>query len=249
MSDAMRPEARPQLAKERIAAVLSQWRQPSDTPDIDEIAISPTHVALDGRELPRVAQVSTRYGRLLNLLVRMFQPQSILEIGMATGVSSAYIARARHSYRSRAPSRHVIIDPFQTTDWAGGGRALLARLELSEGVELMEETSVFAVPQLEKSGRRFDFAFIDGNHCFDYTLADVLVADRVLVVGGLLVIDDALSFGVKPAIRYLDRYRHNLRRIRLDPPMVHYLRETVLRRRRFAVYQKISDDNRGADGI
>ena len=79
----MKPEARPQLAKERIAAVLSQWRQPSDTPDFDEIAISPTHVA----------------------------------------------------------------------------------------------------------------------------------------------------------------------RIRLDPPMVHYLRETVLRRRRFAVYQKISDDNRGADGI
>lgn len=237
------------LTAARIDTVMKQWRHPTDTADLDEIATSPTYVTLDGREVPRLWQVSTRYGRLLYLLVKAFKPRSILEIGMATGVSSAYIARARQSYRLEVPSSHVIVDPFQATDWGGGGRALLPRLGLAEDVEIIEEASVFAVAQIEKAGRRFDFVFIDGNHCLDYTLADVLVSDRVLEIGGLLVLDDAHSFGVKPAVNYLDRNRSNLQRIRLDPPIVHFLREAVEKRRRFAVYQKTSHDVRGADGV
>lgn len=238
-----------QLTTARIATTLRQWRDQSDTPDLDEIATSPTYVTLDGRDVPRDWQLSKRYGRLLYLLVKTFQPKSILEIGMATGVSSAYIARARQSYASQTASSHVIVDPFQTTDWGGGGKALLSQLGLTDGIEIVEEPSVFAVPLLEKSGRRFDFVFIDGNHCLDYTLADVLVSDRVLHTGGLLVLDDAHSFGVKPAVRYLDHSRFNLRRILLDPFAVHFLREAVEKRRRFAVYQKISHDVRGADGV
>lgn len=247
----MAPQSREtqMLTMARIASVLNQWRNPTDTADLDEITTSRSYVTLDGREVPREWQVSTRYGRLLHLLVKTFRPRSVLEIGMATGVSSAYIARARQSYALEVPSSHVIVDPFQTTDWGGGGRALLSRLGLADGVEIIEETSVSAVPQIEKAGRQFDFVFIDGNHCLDYTLADVLVSDRVLSIGGLMVLDDAHSFGVKAAVTYLDRHRHNLKRVRLEHPVVHFLREAVEKRRRFALYEKTSQDVRGAGGI
>ena len=41
----------------------------------------------------------------------------------------------------------------------------------------------------------FDFIFIDGWHTFDYTLVDMFYADRLLRIGGYLLIDDALHSG------------------------------------------------------
>ena len=41
----------------------------------------------------------------------------------------------------------------------------------------------------------FDFIFIDGWHTFDYTLVDMFYADRLLRIGGYLLIDDALHQG------------------------------------------------------
>ncbi len=232
-----------------IASVLRRWQGATVTPDLDAIASSASYTTEDGREMPRTEQVSVRYGRLLHGLVSEYRPVRMLEIGMATGISAAYAARARQSYAAERPSRQVIVDPFQTVDWGGGGRALLDRLGLSTGVEVIAATSLVALPRLEQAGDRFDFIFIDGNHCFDYVMADLVMADRVLDVGGLLVLDDGYSFGVRTAIRYASHHRPNLRRVLLDPPLVHWLRERILKRRRFAVFQKVAHDARGASAF
>ena len=63
------------------------------------------------------------------------------------------------------------------------------------------------------------------------------------------VLDDSTDFGVKLAVRYLDKYRRNLKRIRFDTPIGHLIREVTNRRRRLTVYQKTGEDQRGADGI
>lgn len=229
---------------------LNAWKAHTETPDLDRIALSPTTLSEDGHEIPLHSQISIRYAHFLYQLVALFRPERVLEIGMANGISSAFIARARRGYAIEGEAQaHIIIDPFQSSAWKGAGRALLRRLELDAHVEIMEDYSIHAVSVLEKQGCLFDFVFIDGNHCLDYTLADVLLCDRVVRIGGILTMDDSTDFGVKTAVPYLDKYRANLTRIRFDTPAVHWIRECFNKRRRITVYQKTSHDGRGADGI
>lgn len=227
---------------------LLSWKNCSETQDLDRIAQSKTTFTESGEKVELTSQINFRYGRFLYVLVKMFEPLTLLEVGMANGISSAYMAKAQNSYLQKKDA-HVIIDPFQSSQWFNAGIALLKRLGLYENVKFIEDYSVSAIPQLEKEKYRFDFVFIDGSHCLDHTLTDLVTADRVLNIGGLIVFDDSTDFGVKYAIKYIDRYRYNLRRIKFDINLVHALREMTNKRRRLTVYQKIAADDRGADGI
>lgn len=231
-----------------VTQFLASWDSCTETEDLDALAVAETTLGEGGSTVALRCQINARYGRFLYVLVRMLQPARILEIGMANGISSAYIAMAQNTY-GKTRNAHIIIDPFQSTQWQNAGKALLKRLDLYHNVTVLEDYSLRAIPELEKQGQTFDFAFIDGNHCLDYTLSDLLLADRVLHTGGLIVLDDSTDFGVKLAVRYLDRYRHNLRRIRFDNAIGHFFREMTNRRRRLTVYQKTGEDQRGADGI
>lgn len=231
-----------------VGQFLKSWNTCGETKDLDRIAEAQTTLTERGNPVELRCQINARYGRFLYVLVRMFQPLRIIEIGMANGISSAYMAKAQTGY-VKMPNAHRIIDPFQSLQWQNAGRALLKRLGLDHNVSVTEDYSLRAIPELEKNGERFDFAFIDGNHCLDYTLSDLLLADRVLHTGGLIVLDDSTDFGVKRAVRYLDKYRVNLKRIVFDHPLAHIIREVTNRRRRLTVYQKIGEDERGADGI
>ena len=234
---------------EKLAAqFLTSWHSCAETADLDQIAGAKTTLSEGGTPVDLRCQINAKYGRFLYVLVRMFQPSRIIEIGMANGVSSAYIAKAQNAYE-RTQSAHTIIDPFQSSQWHNAGKALLKRLELDHNVKLVEDYSLRAIPEMEKRGEKFDFAFIDGNHCLDYTLSDLVLTDRVLHVGGLIVLDDSTDFGVKPAVKYIDKHRHNLKRIKFDISIGHFIREVTNRRRRLTVYQKSSEDERGADGI
>jgi predicted O-methyltransferase YrrM len=230
-----------------IREFLRQWKDCVETHDLDRIASNSTILAEDGRQVELKWQVNKRYARFLYLLVKMCEPEKILEIGMANGISSAYIAKAQNLY-SRKKDTHVIVDPYQSSNWHNAGKALLERLELHHNVIVIEDYSYSAIPGLEKEGWRFDFAFLDGNHCLDYTLSDLVTTDRVLNIGGLISLDDSADFGVKFAVKYIDKYRNNLKRIRLDSKPVHFLREVTNKRRRITIYQKTAEDDRNEEG-
>lgn len=231
----------PTLDAERVREFLHLWEHGDAPNDLD--------AAMRGSEISRTAGVSPRYCRFLYTLVARFKPRRILEVGFANGISTAYMAAALKTYQPDTGGNYVVLDPFQESQWHNAGRKLLDHLELESRVRVVEEPSHQAIPRLEAEGERFDLVFLDGNHCLDYVLADVMTSDRVLNVGGLLVLDDSIDFGVALAIPYLDRYRSNLRRIRFDNPLVHWLREHVIKRRRLTLYQKTSEDQRGADGV
>ena len=67
----------------------------------------------------------------------------------------------------------MAIDPFQRQSWDGAGLATLATAGVDGLVEVIEEESAFALPDLVRSGRRFDLAFIDGDHRFESALLDL----------------------------------------------------------------------------
>jgi|694.fasta_scaffold145898_1 predicted O-methyltransferase YrrM len=84
----------------------------------------------------------------------------------------------------------------------------------------------------------FDFIFIDGWHTFDYTLVDMFYADRLLRIGGYLLIDDALHQGPSKAIAYSNKNYKHWKRITFDS--VDVPKTQVL-------YQKIAEDTKDWD--
>ena len=57
-------------------------------------------------------------------------------------------------------------------------------------VELHPEESQIVLPRLLAEGRRFDPAFVDGNHRFDGVFLDLVYLGRLVRGGGIVFLDD-----------------------------------------------------------
>ena len=69
-------------------------------------------------------------------------------------------------------------------------------------VEHHSELSEIALPQFLKEGRRFDLAFVDGNHRFDGVFLDLFYLGRLVRKGGILILDDYNLPGVRRAVSF-----------------------------------------------
>ena len=126
-----------------------------------------------------------------------------LEIGCAYGLSSLYTCSA---LAIKPGAQHTIIDPFQHSQWHGVGVANLDRAGF-HFYQLVEELSEFALPRLAQTETAtFDFILIDGWHTFDHTLLDLFYANKLIKVGGYILIDDCNFSSVSKAVSYFSRY-------------------------------------------
>ena len=114
---------------------------------------------------------------------RRLMPRAYLEIGVRNGGSLA-----------QAHCRAVAIDP-----------AYAITAELDADVALFRTTSdeYFARPDplAPTGGTRFDLAFIDGLHLFEFALRDFIHAERYSSRWGVIVFDDVLPRDVDEAAR------------------------------------------------
>jgi methyltransferase family protein len=69
-------------------------------------------------------------------------------------------------------------------------------------IEFHHDSSEYVLPRLLHEGRRFDLAFIDGNHRFDHIFVDLFYIDRLLKDSGMLVLDDCFLDSVHFACRF-----------------------------------------------
>jgi len=158
------------------------------------------------------SSISTSEGLFLQKLVCQVDPTVSLEVGLAYGISALFICDALNARRGTV---HIAIDPNQGGEidptkhrtsrgdsWGGIGIANLRRAGYGDIVRLIEAPSYRALAELESSGQRIDFAFIDGYHTFDFALVDFFFIDRMLNVGGVVAFDDAAW----PAIRKVCRF-------------------------------------------
>jgi predicted O-methyltransferase YrrM len=160
-----------------------------------------------GVERPLHSNVNSEEGQFLQAIIRKYRPRVTLEIGCAYGISSLYICEA---LRAVGGAKHIIIDPKQhfphgtspTSGWEGIGIANLKRAGYADLIEFHETTSFECLPALFACGEKIDFAFLDGQHTFDYVLVDFFHTDKILRVGGCVVFDD-LHY---PSIRKVARY-------------------------------------------
>jgi len=137
-------------------------------------------------------------------LIKLNNSIKSIEIGCAMGLSSLTICDA---VRNNDPilSEHIIIDPFQASDWKNIGINNL-RKEGFNNFTLFEERSEYILPKLAEQNLLYDFAFIDGWHTFDHTLLDFFYLNRMLKIGGIIIIDDTSMPGINRVVRLIHKY-------------------------------------------
>jgi len=140
---------------------------------------------------------------IFNLISTNVDITRTLEVGCAFGLSSLFICSALDGRKS---AKHTIIDPCQHEQWHGVGIQNLKRAGFNF-FDFIEEPSEFILPEItQEQAGTFDFIFIDGWHTFDHTLLDLFYSNRLLKVGGYIVIDDCNFPGVAKAVSYMLTY-------------------------------------------
>jgi predicted O-methyltransferase YrrM len=143
-------------------------------------------------------------GQVLYDLARRPDVATTIEVGMAYGVSTLFICQA---LRDKGGGHHTAIDPEQHSTWDSIGLLNLERAGLRDLVTLHATPDYVALPQLLQRQERYDLAFVDGMHAFDYVLLDFFYLDRMLRPGGYLVFDDLWMPAVRKAICFVLRNR------------------------------------------
>jgi predicted O-methyltransferase YrrM len=181
------------LTSQRVSDGVSSF--PLRHPDFPDLA-----VAVDPAE-----------GAWLQQIVHDIRPAQSLEIGCAYGVSSLYICEALGSTYAAVAStggtrRHIVVDPFQSTQWRGIGVRNIRDAGFASLVDFREERSEIVLPRLLEEGVRLDFAFIDGWHTFDQVLVEFYYINRLLRVGGVIAFDDANRRSINRVVRHALTY-------------------------------------------
>jgi predicted O-methyltransferase YrrM len=168
--------------------------------------------------------VAPAQARALRDLAVAERAENTLEIGFAMGLSSLALCEALLESGVDAP-RHTVIDPAQH-HWRNTGLRSLSDAGVSDLVEFIPEESQLALPRLAAEGRRFDLAFIDGDHRFESVFLDLYYCLRLVKPSGLIVLDDVWMPSVALAASYFERQRGLT--LEGGPPL---LRERLRRRR------------------
>lgn len=156
----------------------------------------------DGNKHTLTSNIDKNEGEFLSRIIKDYAVKSTIEIGCAMGISSLYICSALFAEEEK---HHTIIDPMQTSDWGSIGLVNLEKAGVNF-YEIIEQPSEIVLPQLLSLKKEYDLGFIDGWHTFDHTLVDFFYLNRLIKVGGVIVIDDISFAGIKKLTRYLLNY-------------------------------------------
>jgi predicted O-methyltransferase YrrM len=129
--------------------------------------------------------------------------ETVVEVGLAYGSSALAIGEALVAVGAGRPL-HVIIDPFQATDWSNVGWQLLGSAGLETIARLLLQPSSMALPQLIAEGLAADAAFIDGSHRFHEVFVDLYFLRKIVRPGGIIVLDDHWWPSVRTAEHYFE---------------------------------------------
>jgi predicted O-methyltransferase YrrM len=154
----------------------------------------------DGSVVSLDSEISVAEGTALQGFIHACRPRVTLEVGCAFGISTLFICEALAEVGGQ---KHIVIDPHQEHGWKGLGLYSSERAGFRSLVEFHGESSHRVLPALEAAGERVGVALIDGWHTFDYAMVDFFFVDRLLDVGGIVVLDDTAAY---PAVRKLARY-------------------------------------------
>lgn len=154
----------------------------------------------------RTASIPTAEGECLRKWVAKENAVSTIEIGLAFGFSALYMCEGLLLNKNANP-KHTVIDAFQAQEdkYASLGLNILEKAGLGKIIEFFGEKSQIVLPRLLDENRKFDLAFVDGNHLFDYVFLDLFYLGQLVKNGGIIFIDDYDKPGIKKAATFFIR--------------------------------------------
>ena len=161
----------------------------------------------DGEQIPVHSAIGLREIELIQRIIHDIRPARTLEVGMAYGISTLAICEALIEIGG---GPHIVIDPDQHEGkwgdgWRSGGLTNLEKAGFSKVLDFHEAPSHQVLPKLEAARKipASQFTLIDGWPAFDYRLMDFVMVDRVLDVGGILLMAATNMPGVRKACRFI----------------------------------------------
>jgi predicted O-methyltransferase YrrM len=155
-------------------------------------------------EVPLIDEMDPEEGKLIDRAFREVKPACSVEVGFAMGVSTLFACDALKA--NNVPCRHIVIDPLQRSLYRGIGLANIQRTGYVGMVELHERGSEIVLPQFLAEGLKIQAAIIDGWHTFDHTLIDFFYINKMLEVGGVVIIDDTLFPSIQQVVDHILTY-------------------------------------------
>lgn len=127
--------------------------------DLSQVKCKPATLAL----IVKKSSVSKKYGKLLFNLVKYFKPEVVIEIGTSVGISTLYLSKADVN------ARILTLEGCK----AKSGQASL-NFEAMQCSNIERFTGKFhdILPLVIQNAGKLDFAFVDGDHSCDATLAN-----------------------------------------------------------------------------
>lgn len=149
--------------------------------------------------------ITRQEGEAIFNFLKEKKTRKTLEIGLAYGVSTAYIMSATGSI-------HYAIDPFQHSQkYRGLGIKNIGRLKLKNKLKFIEDFSHAALPGLLKKNQTFNFILIDGGHNFDTVFVDFYFCDLLLEQKGYILLHDTWLLSIQTVAEWIKQNKKNYR--------------------------------------
>jgi predicted O-methyltransferase YrrM len=164
-----------------------------------------TGIVWDGNNsLPLHDNMSEEDCGLITQAIRTVKPQVSLEIGFGCGISTLFACDALAANSNEC--KHIVIDPHQKTIFRNIGLQNIRRAGYEYMIELYETPSELTLPRLLGEGTQIQTAIIDGWHTFDHALVDFFYVNKMLEVGGIVILDDANFPSILRLARHIRTY-------------------------------------------
>ncbi len=146
--------------------------------------------------LHNIPHMTAKQGEIVYSLVKNTNIANVLELGFAHGVSTQYMAAA---FDEKGYGQITSIDRHEAKDRKPNIFELLKTSKLDKYINLIfaNETYNWELLNLINANTKdgvcqplYDFCFIDGSHNFQIDCAAFFLADKLLMPGGMLLLDD-----------------------------------------------------------
>ncbi|MGZ3863499.1 MAG: O-methyltransferase [Bacteroidia bacterium] len=150
-------------------------------------------------EIARVSVIPQKYGELLFRLVNFFKPNSILELGTSLGLSALYMHNAAPNGElitvegcpnTCAFAKKLITEFNNFSSLSGDADARFAEGNGERRGPVLVNSPFETAFQNELANKKFDFAYIDGNHTYEATIKYFHELLKMTHENSVLIFDD-----------------------------------------------------------
>lgn len=160
-----------------------------------------------GERIPLHSNTSKEQGIFLQAIFDIVKPSRSIEIGFAYGISAMFILE-KHREIESVNGAHLVIEP--DSYWGNAAVHNIKKEGLLNYLQIRKGYSDKILTQLFHENYRIQYAYIDTTKQFDVVLQDFYFINKILDVGGVIILDDCGGGwpGVQRVARFINTLPH-----------------------------------------